>query len=165
MPCACQVPVPTYPETADWGPIMWLILHGLAEKAGQSSIQADELRQWVKFIKLTGDVLPCDHCRAHFKTYSAKHPLTQITTIPFTQVKQFLQTWFWELHNEINISRGLPVFPFANLQSTYSSVNLTDQLHQLTPVIRKAILLSGVPMLSWIAWVNSFKMLRSVLGI
>ena len=58
MPCACQIPVPQYPDTADWGPILWRILHGLAERAGKASLPADEIREWQKFIKLTGEMLP-----------------------------------------------------------------------------------------------------------
>jgi len=165
MPCACQVPVPSYPETADWGPILWSILHGLAEKAGNGYIKADEIREWQKFIKTTGDMLPCDHCKAHYHAFMQANPVTQLTTIPITQINEWVKRWFWNLHNEVNVSRELALYPYDELDQVYSSVSLNDLLYRLTPVINKAISLSGVPYMKWTVWVNSFKMLRSNLGV
>lgn len=162
MPCSCQVPVPNYPETAAWGPILWKILHGLAERAERSFVLADEVREWQRFIKATGDMLPCDICRAHFKEYTNQHPLTQLSLLSKGQVKPWIKNWFWDLHNEINTGTGKPVFPYDDLENTYSTVDLTDQMYRLTPVIKKAIDLSGVPLFKWTAWLASFKMLRSI---
>lgn len=164
MPCACQIPVPSYPETADWGPIMWKILHGFAEKSGQGIIKGDEIREWQKFIKITGEVLPCDICRAHYQTFLKANPTTQLINLSPTQTNTWVKSWFWNLHNQVNSSRGLPIYQYADLD-VYANVNLTDLLYQLTPVVKKAILLSGVPYMKWTAWVSSFKMLRSVLAI
>jgi len=165
MPCACLIPVPSYPETADWGPILWSILHGLAEKAGQGILKADEIREWQKFIKITGDVLPCDLCRAHFKEFVKKNPSSQITSFTQSQINVWVKSWFWNLHNEVNISRGVPIFEYDALTPTYSNVSLTDLLYRLTPVMKKAIQLNGVPFMTWTLWVSSFKMLRSVLAV
>ena len=167
MPCACQIPVPNYPDTADWGPILWKILHGLAEKAQQSLINADEVRQWQKLITSTGVFLPCEHCRQHFKQYSLKYPITNITTIPFTQIKQWIKTWLLNLHNEINASATprKPEFTYDALEAEYSRVDITDLLYQLTPVVKKAISLSGLPIMAWTTWVFNLKMLRATLGV
>lgn len=162
MPCSCQVPVPQYPETAHWGPILWKILHGLAERAERSFDRMDEIREWQRFIKATGDMLPCDLCRNHFKEYSQQFPLTLLTILDKGQVKYSIKNWFWHLHNEINTGTGKPIFPYDNLESTYLNVDLTDQLYRLTPIVKKAIDLSGVPYLKWTSWVASFKMLRSI---
>lgn len=107
-------------------------------------------------------MLPCDLCRNHFKEYSQHYPLTQLTTLSKGQVKPWVKKWFWHLHNEINTGTGKPVFPYDDLESTYSTVDLTDQLYRLTPIVKKAIDLSGVPYLKWTMWVASFKMLRSI---
>jgi hypothetical protein len=165
MPCACQIPVPNYPETADWGPILWKILHGLAEKAGQGIIKDDETREWQKFIKITGEVLPCDICRAHYQTFLKANPTAQITTLPLTQLNNWVKSFFWNLHNQVNSSRGTPIYSYADLPVAYSKVDLTDLLYQLTPVVKKAIVLSGVPYMKWTAWISSFKMMRSVLAV
>jgi hypothetical protein len=162
MPCSCQVPVPQYPETAHWGPILWQILHGLAERAERSFDMSDEVREWQRFIRATGDMLPCDICRAHYKEYISKHPLTQLTIQGKGQIKPWVKNWFWDLHNEINTGTGRPVFPYNDLELTYSNIDLTDQLYRLTPIVKKAIDLSGVPYLKWTMWIARFKMLRSI---
>ena len=163
MPCACQIPVPNYPDTADWGPILWKILHGLAEKAGQGIIKSDEIREWQKFIKVTGDMLPCDICRAHYQAFLKANPSSQLTNLNPIQTNTWVKSFFWNLHNQVNLSRGLPIFLYEDL--SIQSPDFTDLLFQLTPIIKKAILLSGVPYMTWTAWVNSFKMLRSILAV
>ena len=163
MPCACQVPVPDYPATADWGPILWTILHGFAERAGRSINRDDEVREWQRFIKCTNEVLPCEICRDHFKRYQQTHPFTQITTGPPSQYKAWVKTWLWNIHNEINAGTNKPIFPYADLETRYATVDFADQLYRLTPIIKNAITLSGVPYMKWTAWVASFKMMRSII--
>jgi hypothetical protein len=163
MPCACQVPVPLYPETAEWGPILWLILHGLAEKAGSATIPMDEILEWPRFLKLTGEMLPCDICSKHFATYLSENPIPR--KIPYDQLRDFLRTWLWTLHNDINEANSKPIFLFADLTSTYSSVDIQDQIWRLTPVMKRVIELSGVSLLKWTKWLHSCKLLKSILGI
>jgi hypothetical protein len=163
MPCACQVPVPDYPATADWGPILWNILHGFAERTGRSINKADEVREWQKFIKATSEVLPCDICREHFKRYQVINPFTHITQVPSTDVRTWVKTWLLNIHNEINAGTNKPIFSYADLEAKYIGIDLADQLYRLTPIIKNAISLSGVPYMKWTAWVASFKMMRSIL--
>lgn len=165
MPCACQVPVPQYPETADWGPILWTILHGLAEKSGAADLPADEIREWIKFIKSTGEMLPCDHCRAHYSAFFTANPPSQLSSIPYSDVKRWVRSWFFTLHNEVNADNHKPLFQYENLSSAYGSVSFTDNYQRLEPVIKRAIQLNGVSFLKWTSWVHSFKMLRSILAV
>jgi hypothetical protein len=163
MPCACVIPIPAYPDTSDWGPILWSILHGLAEKSQRNLLASDELREWSKFLKLTGDLLPCEACRVHYHTYTKEHPFTP-TIETYGTLKVFLKQWFWNLHNEVNVEKGKPVFPYESLEETYKSVNLQDKIWQLKPVLQKAIQLNGVSLFKWKDWYNSFLMLRSLLS-
>ena len=165
MPCACQIPVPNYPENAEWGPILWSILHGLAEKSGRAAMPSDETREWIKFLKHTGDVLPCEKCRDHFRRYNQKYPITIFMTMPYSQFKEAIKTWLWRLHNEINTENGKPTFDYADLEKTYSNVNLQDLFWRLDPVMKKAIQLNGISLMKWTCWVHSFKMLRSILAV
>lgn len=160
-----MIPVPKYPETADWGPILWTLLHGLAEKAGQASLPADEIREWQKFLKTTNEMLPCDKCRVHFSAFLKANPAIALNTIPYTQVKIWIRSWFYTLHNEINVQNGKAVYPFAQLQIDYQLVNFQDLFWRLEPILKKAIELSGVSLLKWTAWVHSFKMMRAILGV
>jgi Erv1 / Alr family len=163
MPCACQIPVPDYPSTADWGPILWTILHGLAQRAGRSILPADETREWQKFLKCTGEILPCDHCRDHYHQYSIHHPLTQIKDLSKNVLKLFITNWLWALHNEINASNNKVAYDYT-LLNAYDTVNFQDQIWRLDPIMKRAIQLSGVSLLKWTAWLHSYKMLLSLLS-
>ena len=165
MPCACRVPTPDYPANAAWGPILWQILHGLAEKAGKASLPADEVREWIRFIKATGEVLPCDECRAHFLRYTKEHPLTHFSTIPYSLLKTAVKTWFWQLHSDIRSEYGKEVLPYDQLEATYGSVNLQDLYWRLEPVIKKTIDVKGMGLMKWITWNKDFKMLKATLGV
>lgn len=126
-------------------------------------LPADEVREWQKFLMLTSEILPCDHCRDHYHKYSVAHPLTQIKTMSKEDMKIFIKKWIWTLHNEVNMRNQKPIFEFENLE-TYNSVNLQDQLWRLDPIMKRAIQLSGVSLLKWTAWLHSYKMLLSLIS-
>lgn len=126
---------------------------------------ADEVREWQRLLKLTGEMLPCDKCRAHYTTYLGTNPLTQFAEGPYSQLKTTVKTWLWRLHNEINVDNGKPVFAYEDLESTYSAVNLQDQFWRLEPIVKKAIQIQGLGLMKWLAWVKSFKMLRAILFV
>ena len=160
MPCACQIPVPEYPENAEWGPILWNILHGIAQRA-QGFYPRDEPREWVKIIKLTAEMLPCDHCREHMNDFIRRNPPTAFADSP--QLKTSVKTWFWRLHNEVNVRNGKPEYSFDTL-SQYDTINLQDLLWRLDPVMKKAIQINGVGFLKYTKWIAAVKMIRSMLG-
>jgi hypothetical protein len=165
MPCACKYPVPQYPETADWGPILWTILHGLAERSGKAPLPLDEIREWQKFIPLTADMMPCEKCRSHFKAYISVNPVTQISTIPYQHVKIWTRSFFYTLHNEVNHDNNKAPFEFTTLETHYAKVNFQDLFWRLEPVIKKAIELSGIPLMKWLNWKKSFQMLKASMGV
>ena len=165
MPCACQIPVPQYPDTADWGPIVWTLLHGLAEKAGRAALPLDEVREWQRLLKATGDMLPCDKCRVHFSAFMKANPATALNTLPYNQLRIWIRSWLFTLHNEINVTNQKESFPFDKLAESYGSVNFQDQFWRLEPIMKKAIQMSGVSLLKWTAWVHSFKMMKSILSV
>jgi hypothetical protein len=165
MPCACVIPAPNYPDSADWGPILWSILHGLAEKAGSGSLAADEIREWLKFLKITGEMLPCEKCRDHYLRYSKANPLTHLQTVPYSALKTAVKTWLWTLHNEVNTENGKAAFAYDDLTAKYQNVNFQDLFWRLDPVMKKAVQLNGASYQKYTTWIYSFKMLRSILSV
>ena len=162
MPCACKVPVPDSPSNAAWGPLLWNILHGLAEKSQTSIMPADEVREWQRFIKLTGEMLPCDVCAAHFVQYTKEHPLTHFSEIPYSLLNTAIKTWFWQLHADIRQEYGKDVMPYSELSNHYKNIDLQDLYWRLDPVIKETINMKGYGLMKWKNWTNSFKMLRAL---
>lgn len=142
MPCACLLPPEVYPDASEWGPHLWKILHGLAEKAGSSPFPQyypDERRALVKLFKLLEKVIPCPSCKEHYQVYLREHPVdTPLKDLAQSELKEYVKTWFWELHNWVNESVQHPIFPYEQL-TMYKSANIRDALKSLDIPMRRAI--------------------------
>ncbi len=168
MPCKCLVPGPAYPENKEWGPFVWMILHGLAERAGNvvfDLYKSDERRAWVAFKPAIGNMLPCTECRDHFKSWLTDHPITSINTMPYQDIKSFVRNWFWSLHENVNQRLGKPSFAFAQLTETYGKININYQFQLFELIEKRAIQQGGVQLQSWLAWVKQYRTLASVYGL
>ena len=158
MPCACKVPVTQYPESAEWGPITWDILHGLAERSGGCTnklIQEDEKRHWISLFDSIEKMIPCTICREHYKTFLLNRPVNSIIDSPYESLKPFVKKWFWTLHGEIYEG----VFAYEDLTARYSSVPIKERLNQLTAPIQRAMTHNGVKLLHWKAFEREVKIL------
>lgn len=157
-----------YPEAAEWGPLLWTILHGLAEKAGKpiSPIYSeDERRAWLQFFKLTGDIIPCHICKEHFQIYLREHPVDQLRNLPLTALNDWVRTWFWEVHNWVNMTLQKPTFSKDQLSATYGSVNIRTYIKRLEAPLKRAIMLSGNQFIKFTEWKGKLLMMLSIFGI
>ena len=163
MPCSCILDKPEYPQNAEWGPLLWRLLHILAEKAGRqanSITQGDEQRAWPLFVKTLAPVIPCPYCREHFQEYLTKNPFT--LPISYLDWKTYIPMYFYSLHESVNQRLGKPTFPFSSLSETYKdSSQIKDILSRLEKVQERAIKMGGVSLLLWRAWLKQFNMLRA----
>jgi len=92
MPCACKKDIPDYPGTEEWGPLVWKVLHGLAEKIGTSRSVDDELREWKRLLTLTADVIPCIVCKEHYKEVLIQKPIGGILKMDLLTASTFVRT-------------------------------------------------------------------------
>jgi hypothetical protein len=163
MPCNCIVDKPTYPQNEEWGPLLWLLLHTLAAKAGSQTstlTMGDEQRAWPLFMKTLGPVIPCPYCRDHFQEYVSSHPFQ--LPMDYYSWKDYIPLYFYSLHESVNARLGKPSFPFASLSTTYKDVGrIKPTLAQLEKIQERAIKMGGVSLLSWKAWLKQFNMLRA----
>jgi hypothetical protein len=164
MPCSCQLPIPEYPDTVEWGPLFWPLLHGLAERAGSLGDrfqQEDERQEWPRFLRAVADVLPCPNCREHYMTWIQEHPFTQLRSIPYSQVREWIRRWLFDCHNDVNIRNGKPLFNYDDLTPTYGNFDFFHGYYRLTPPLKRAVELSGISYLKFQAWVLSYRKLES----
>ena len=116
------VPQATVLQTVDtsvWGARMWSVLHAAAAAASSRAFAA----QWNNILSALRTGLPCPDCSAHFNAWYAAHPL-KMTLIPFRGAPAIVR-WFLDLHNDVNLRTGRPVWTIAQLNAVYdaSSVN------------------------------------------
>lgn len=168
MGCPCKIPIEQYPESADWGPLFWKLIHKLSLLAGKQSVvllRGDEVRTWIHVIRELRDTIPCDICRAHYTKWIGEHPPEQLLTMPYSDVAGWVQNYFWELHNEINEGNDRGLFLFSDLSVVYGSVHISATWRALEPVMKKVITLNGVRLLSWKKWLGYVRTLQGLYGV
>jgi len=162
MPCACQTPLPDYPTTDMWGPLLWTLLHSLSEKVGSGAalFVEDEKQRWIFLLANLATIIPCRDCKAHAIEWIAAHPTADFKSLAPEDRKLWLRTYFYNFHNNVNERMEHPQFDEALLESTYGRVDIRNILLRLKPVVELAIRLDGVPIIGWRNWyANTVRML------
>ncbi len=162
MPCNCIVDKPSYPQNEEWGPLLWLILHTLAEKAGKQTnpiTLGDETRAWPLFVKTLVPIIPCPYCKEHFEHYLQSKPFT--LPMDYYEWKTYIPLYFYDFHEAVNHRLGKPSFPFSSLSTQYANAGrLKDTIIALEKIQERAIKMGGVSLLAWKAWLKQLGMLR-----
>ena len=86
------------PQTHQWGPALWTILHSSAERIGSNHtryLQHEESRLWSGLLTSLRFSLPCPQCKRHYSDYLQRHPLPLIS-------QQLIREWLFSLHQEVN---------------------------------------------------------------
>jgi len=152
----------------EWGPLLWKLLHGLAEKSGKpiTSQYAEEERHiWLTFFKHTGDIIPCNACKEHYDIYLREHPVDVLKHMKLHDIHNWIRRWFWELHEWVNDTYKKPSFSFDDLSSMYGSINLRVTLKQFEMPMKKAIQISGYNNKKFVDWKSKYIRLLSLYGI
>ena len=168
MPCACNIPLANAPTNEIWGPIVWNLLHGMAEYAGKpisDSSKGEENYSWIQLIKGTERILPCPTCREHYKKWLLENPPDMLKKMPYENQRLWIRDFFWALHNDINKDNKKDILPFASLQSLYKNINLRSNIKELETHIKLLLQHNGLSILSWQNWLNHYKKLQSIYGI
>ena len=168
MPCACLLPPEVYPDASEWGPLLWTVLHALAEKAGKTSIplyREDERRAWLHLFPALGKTIPCPSCKDHFDSYLRENPVdVDLKTMVYEQIGPYVKRWFWELHNWVNESYHKPTFAYEDLAAAYGRVNIRDVLKRLDIPMRRAIRVRSGQLFGYTDFLKWVSMLLSVLN-
>lgn len=168
MPCPCNLPPEIYPDAAEWGPLLWTLLHGLAEHVGQliTPVYAEEERHaWISFFKLTSEIIPCHVCKEHFRIYLKEHPVDALKKMPINHLRGYIRHWFWEVHEWVNMTLSKPSFPEADLEGAYSKVKLRNILTSLDVPMNRAIRLTGNNIKKYGDWKGKYNSLLSIYGL
>lgn len=165
MPCNCVLDKPTYPQNEEWGPLIWSILHILAEKAGRQTntlTMGDEQRAWPLFVTTLVQIIPCPYCKDHFQQYLRETPFQ----LPpdYTLWKEYIPEYFYLFHEAVNARLKKPSFPQSELSKTYKdSGRLKDIQSSLDKIVERAIKMGGVSLFHWRAWLKQTNMLKAAI--
>ena len=97
-----------------WGPYIWYMLHGLAEKIKDKSFHGlkNELLEHIFNICVN---LPCPSCSTHSREYLQKIDFKKIKT------KQELRLMLLDFHNNVNTRLRKPNFSYQQLIDKYKT--------------------------------------------
>lgn len=168
MPCNCISPALPITDADEWGPILWSILHGFAEKTSSAVsplYSTEEKKTWVLLLKGLGDIVPCDECREHYKNWLASHPVDGFTTLGASDFRTAVRQWIYDLHESVNTRLGKSSFSFEDLSATYSRINILQSIRQLEKIEKDAIQIQVVKLQAWGNWLKYARMLGNIYGI
>lgn len=168
MVCSCMIPVPNFPTNCEWGPILWKLLQGMADKYGKlitPLFSKEEETSWPNLINLTLKILPCKECREHYKEFLSKHNPSIIKTLPTDQQSLWVQNFFWNLHNQVNIRNNKDIIDFSQLHNIYKNVNFRYELKHYEKLLTIVFRYNEVSLFSWRDWLKNFKTLESIYGL
>ncbi len=117
------------PKNSEWGPVLWEMLHGAAEKIGRTPIKSiadDQRREMILVLRYVEVAMPCAMCRGHYKIWRTKNPIDKLPE-DMEAFKKAVREWLFNLHQEVNDSRELArVMTVGDLEDRYGSVNLKE---------------------------------------
>ena len=112
------------PNINVWGPSLWSILHGLAEKTGfktNEKVEGEEKRLWRNLLMILRHSIPCPRCQKHYSDYVNQHPYHILFLLKGTEWGLALRTYLWTFHNAVRTTNSQSLdFPVERLE-TYRS--------------------------------------------
>lgn len=97
-----------------WGPPGWRFMHyiTLSYPIEPSDKNKEDIK---RFFTSVGPVLPCESCRIHFNSHRHKHPITD----DVLSTRDNLVIWLMNIHNEVNLIKGKPIYTLDMLYDEY----------------------------------------------
>lgn len=87
----------------EWGNAIWYLLHFISANLPRELPAVQQL-SFKSMIVCLRYLLPCDECRNHMTIYLAENPL-----VAYLHNGQYLFTWTWKFHNEVNVRLKKPI--------------------------------------------------------
>ena len=111
-------------QNSQWGPLVWKILHTVAEHLGVSTnplVAADEARTWVQLLKSVEAMMPCPLCRNQYRTWRLHNPIEKIGFLRGGALRVGARDWMWRLHENVNRDRGVQGMTVEEAERVYAA--------------------------------------------
>lgn len=101
-----------------WGPSVWYTMHKIAFSLPhtENNLDADKKKQLIDFYKSLSNLLPCNHCRQHYKIMLKKHNITK-NSVSGKKISK----WGVKIHNIVNRSLNKAVMSYPIATSMYKN--------------------------------------------
>jgi len=111
-----------------WGPLLWTLLHGVAEKLGGRKpdlLAEDEAREIVFLLRGVELIMPCEKCRKHYHEYRLKYKIDDFSRLRGLSLRRAVREWLYTLHEIVNERNGINSnIKIEDLESMYKPVKI-----------------------------------------
>ena len=90
-----------------WGPHAWKFIHIVA-LAYPVKPTLEDKQNYKRFYTTIGDIIPCAHCKEHYKEHLIKNPITDDVLMN----RKKLLNWTIDIHNEVNKLTGKTTYDY-----------------------------------------------------
>jgi hypothetical protein len=152
----------------EWGPILWNILHILAERCGRDhpTVDTEQARCFDYVIQALPFILPCAECSEHAHTYIASRPFRSLGKTG-AELSTYVRLWLLEFHNTVRLRQGKPIEirTLEELRMHYEGDTFSDQdIKVIVNNVAYGIRMSLVKTDQWRRWTTQFSKLRLLVG-
>lgn len=152
----------------EWGPVLWNILHVLAERCGKGhpSVDTDQARGFDYIVNALPFVLPCTECSEHARSYIATRPFRSLGKTG-SELSNYVRLWFLEFHNTVRLRQGKPIEirTLEELAAHYEGDTISDNdMKVFVNNVAYGIRMSLVKKDNWKRWTVQFSKLRLFVG-
>jgi hypothetical protein len=133
------------PNINVWGPALWSLLHGLAEKTGfkpTEKVEGEEKRLWRSLLMTLRHSIPCPRCQKHYNDYVNQNPYHTLFAFKGGEWGSALRTYLWTFHNAVRTTNGQSLdFPVERLETyrTATKANLIEWKRLYADNMRKGL--------------------------
>lgn len=156
-------------DADEWGPVYWKILHCLSVRIGMigdAITDTDQARAMEFLVKHLVDVIPCNECQDHARTYIEGHPISWIGLRTLT-LRQTVSNWLLDFHNDVRTRKGqaIEVADLTAYEAAYDGCTIMEcEIEVITRAAKYAIDHNIVKPAAWKRWMTEFKKLRLSVG-
>ena len=154
--------------TSDWGPLIWKILHCMAERTGLSGnrlIDADQANDFEFILVNLGNIIPCKTCQTHFRAYLISHKPV-LKGLKNDILRTTVISWLFNLHNHVRIILGqsTDLQTIEQCSVLYTGCVVTeDMVNTMHDILNYAVKLRIIRRDEFIRWMMVFNRLRLAL--
>ncbi len=151
-----------------WGPKFWLLLHTLAECAGnqQSPILSnDEADAWEVVLKAQAFVMPCALCKQHFLEWRGYNRVPNLRSLLGEERRMWLRRWLCGCHNRVNRMTEKEEVSDEKCVELYKKERLNEPYMNLTEMFSVAMQRGQLELEDVKRWKTAVARLRMLYGI
>ena len=91
--------------------------------------------------------------------------MSPIQTLTGDALREFIRTWLWTLHENVNKDLEKPTFAYENLTELYGNLNVEPPYKYFEKLEKIAIVKTVVKLNQWMIFVKEYRTLANIYGL